>query len=137
VVSLRLDFFGRNTLLKKIISYKYRMSDTSKATPSACGAVPAKFLSSYIQLKVKESQLKNRLTAEEIRQKNREYRRKHYAEGKANGAPFYCETLVKHRCYYWKKLQQSLTPVEFMTRLAKLKLRSETKYKDVCEQLNI
>ena len=123
MVSLRLDFFGRNTLLKKIISYKYRMSD--------------KFLSSYIQLKVKESQLKNRLTAEEIRQKNREYRRKHYAEGKANGAPFYCETLVKHRCYYWKKLQQSLTPVEFMTRLAKLKLRSETKYKDVCEQLNI
>lgn len=95
------------------------------------------FLTSYIKLKVKASHDKSGITPEEIRAKNNEYRRKHYAEGRANGAPFYCEKLVKHRCYYWKKLQETLTPVEFMTRLAKLKLRSETKYQDVCEFLNI
>lgn len=95
------------------------------------------FLSSYIKSKVEQSRTRKGLTKEEILEKNRQTKRKHYQEGKANGAPFYNETLIKKRCYYWEKLKDSLTPTEFMTRLAKLKLRSQTKYEEVCEHLNI
>lgn len=95
------------------------------------------YLASLIENKMEKSRSKSGLTKEEIAERNRASKRKHYQEGKANGAPWYCAKIINKRCQYWKRLQNTLTPVEFMTRLAKLKLRSQDKYEDVCQFLNI
>lgn len=92
-------------------------------------------LGDYLSDTITKAQTKNGKTKEEILEENRERKKKAYAEARENGAPKYSIYLLRKRIEYWQKMKDSLTPTEFLTRLARLKLRSVEKYKQIVKGL--
>jgi len=94
-------------------------------------------LGAYLNEKISKCQTRNGKTKEEILEQNRERKRQAYAEARENGAPTYSIYLLRKRIEYWQGLKDTLSPTEFLTRLARLKIRSVEKYKQILKGLSL